>query len=143
MTIDTSLDEIKYFAVWFERDECGYMTVERALDEINTGRAKVIAPDEILLLYKMKPFRVRILERDNYTCYFCGEYGNTLEHLHPKSKGGKNTEENCVCACKECNSHKRDMTESEYWIYLKDEYLRKKEEEGMFLEIDRYFSKIS
>lgn len=119
MMLDANLEKVKYRAIWFTRDEDSWMTKEKALEEIETGRAIVVDKDRILLLHKMKPFRQRILERDDYTCYFCGEYGNTLEHLHPKSKGGENTEDNCVCACFTCNSQKGDMTESEYWIYLK------------------------
>ncbi|WP_394072434.1 HNH endonuclease [Roseixanthobacter glucoisosaccharinicivorans] len=37
----------------------------------------------------------------------------TLDHVHPRSKGGQRT----VWACDDCNRIKRDMTESEWSEY--------------------------
>jgi CRISPR/Cas system Type II protein with McrA/HNH and RuvC-like nuclease domain len=135
MKLDMNLEKINYSAVWFERNEDAWMPRNKAIDEIESGRAKVVAPNKILLLHKLKPFRIRILERDNHICYFCGEYGNTLEHLLPVSKGGKNTEDNCVCACATCNQEKGNMTESEYWNHLTNVYLWKKKEKQLLKEI--------
>jgi 5-methylcytosine-specific restriction endonuclease McrA len=36
------------------------------------------------------------------------EYEATLDHLHPKSKGGGRTYENLVMACGPCNVEKAD-----------------------------------
>lgn len=48
--------------------------------------------------------------RDGYTCVYCdAELTNktaTVDHVLPVSKGGKSTFENCVTACKKCNSEK-------------------------------------
>jgi len=33
----------------------------------------------------------------------------SIDHFHPSSKGGEDTEENCVAACRECNLLKRDV----------------------------------
>ncbi len=46
-------------------------------------------------------------------CYWCGRrwtkiYRPTHDHIIPLSKGGSNSPENSVCACKECNSRKQD-----------------------------------
>ena len=49
-----------------------------------------------------------IRERDNYTCQYCGEYGYTIDHIYPKSKGGPNTMSNLCVACKTCNEAKAD-----------------------------------
>ena len=50
--------------------------------------------------------------RDNYTCQYCGEKcgkGNTtIDHIVPESKGGQDTWENTVTACKSCNYEKDD-----------------------------------
>lgn len=56
----------------------------------------------------------RILERDKHTCAYCGAAGaNTVDHVHPRSKGGKSTWENLVAACQRCNNRKRDRTLAE------------------------------
>jgi 5-methylcytosine-specific restriction endonuclease McrA len=55
--------------------------------------------------------RNNILKRDNHTCQYCGIKENlTLDHLIPKSKGGKTTWTNLVTACKSCNSRKGDRS---------------------------------
>lgn len=60
--------------------------------------------------------------RDNYICQYCGKENlkhPELEHVVPKSKGGKNSFENCVTACKDCNRFKGDRLPSEANMYLK------------------------
>tara|TARA_Y100001937_G_scaffold123596_1_gene186716 strand:- start:687 stop:1226 length:540 start_codon:yes stop_codon:yes gene_type:complete len=61
--------------------------------------------------------RREIITRDDNTCQYCGkEFPSnklTLDHLIPKSKGGKNTWENLVTACKKCNQKKGDRTPEE------------------------------
>jgi 5-methylcytosine-specific restriction endonuclease McrA len=61
-------------------------------------------------IYKHKvPFsRKNVLVRDGFKCMFCGTKSEklTIDHLVPKSKGGKSTFGNCVAACKKCNSTK-------------------------------------
>ena len=45
--------------------------------------------------------------RDEYRCGYCGQEHNfpdlTIDHVIPRSKGGKSTWENCVISCKPCN----------------------------------------
>lgn len=56
--------------------------------------------------YKMN--RLKILHRDDFTCYYCKREATTVDHVIPISKGGTNEESNLVAACKTCNSAKRD-----------------------------------
>ncbi|MFF2591010.1 HNH endonuclease [Peribacillus butanolivorans] len=65
-------------------------------------------------LYSGKVFKQMVLERDKYTCTYCKEYGSTIDHVIPKSKGGNTSFENCVCACKRCNSQKANLPVEEY-----------------------------
>ena len=61
--------------------------------------------------------RENIYKRDNYECVYCGESNRrllTLDHVIPKAKGGPNTWENLVTACKKCNGEKADLTLEEY-----------------------------
>ena len=60
--------------------------------------------------------RIYILERDNYTCQYCGKDVGTLEvdHVIPRCKGGLSTEDNLVCACFTCNRSKGGRTPEEW-----------------------------
>ena len=61
--------------------------------------------------------RENIYKRDNYECVYCGEDNKkllTLDHVVPQSKGGPNSWENLVTACKKCNGEKSDLTLEEY-----------------------------
>ena len=67
--------------------------------------------------------RKNILVRDGYRCMYCGAKKRDgseleLEHIIPKSKGGKNTWENLVAACAPCNRRKNDRTPEEAGMTL-------------------------
>jgi len=53
-----------------------------------------------------------ILKRDNFICQYCSETSQvlTIDHIIPKSRGGKTTWNNVVAACKPCNLKKSDKT---------------------------------
>jgi len=51
-----------------------------------------------------------ILARDGYICSYCGEFGNTVDHIIPKSKGGLSTWGNLTTACKDCNGRKGNVS---------------------------------
>ena len=57
-----------------------------------------------------KAFRLQILARDGYTCYYCGaeDKNMTLDHVIPISEAPELvvSAENAVTACKPCNSRK-------------------------------------
>jgi 5-methylcytosine-specific restriction endonuclease McrA len=62
--------------------------------------------------------RRNILERDGHTCQYCGHFGDTIDHVHPRSRGGGNSWANCVCACAPCNRKKKNMTPREAGMKL-------------------------
>ncbi|MGH9850208.1 MAG: HNH endonuclease [Blastocatellia bacterium] len=61
--------------------------------------------------------RHRIFTRDRYRCQYCGRRGTafdlTLDHILPKSRGGRTLAENLVTACRVCNNRKGDRTPEE------------------------------
>lgn len=64
--------------------------------------------------------RNNIFKRDNNSCIYCGsKHDLTLDHVMPKSRGGKTHWENLVTACKKCNSSKGDLTPEEAGMPLK------------------------
>ena len=52
--------------------------------------------------------RKEVLDRDYWTCHYCGQEANTVDHVIPISKGGTDEASNMVAACIKCNSGKRD-----------------------------------
>lgn len=72
-----------------------------------------------------------IAKRDDYTCIYCGRRpgdlqdgqrlgkgGFTLEHIIPRSRGGKDTWGNTACACYKCNHRKGNRTPNEAGMKL-------------------------
>jgi len=119
---------------------------KRALVLVETGKAKILKASKkivknfdgtftfaipyVILLTKMVrsifkrkvPWsKKNVFIRDKYQCQYCGKENlkkPELEHVLPKSKGGKTNFENCVCACEECNRKKGDKSCSEVNMYL-------------------------
>lgn len=55
--------------------------------------------------------RHNIIKRDGGKCQYCGTHKDlTIDHVIPRSKGGKSTWTNLVTACKRCNSRKSDYS---------------------------------
>ena len=64
--------------------------------------------------------RQNVFKRDGFECQYCGSKKDlTLDHLIPRSKGGKSSWTNLVTACKTCNSKKGDYTPEEMGLTLK------------------------
>lgn len=57
--------------------------------------------------------RQGVLKRDNYRCIYCGCHagaGATVDHIIPRSRGGRDSWTNTACACERCNQRKGDRT---------------------------------
>ena len=59
--------------------------------------------------------RKNVIARDEYVCQYCGvsKIQLTIDHVIPKGKGGVDTWENLVAACKPCNQKKGDKMPDE------------------------------
>ena len=74
-----------------------------------------------------KKTKVRVYERDNKCCIFCGAPGLPEAHVVPRSHGGLGCEENIVTACRQChdrldNSTDRPLMLSKAAAYLSHIY---------------------
>jgi 5-methylcytosine-specific restriction endonuclease McrA len=63
---------------------------------------------------KWSKFNIKL--RDEFKCQYCAKTHSvkslTIDHVHPKSKGGKHSWTNSVAACKKCNQvHKGNRTD--------------------------------
>lgn len=96
---------------------------------LHTSQMRFPLPSVIRLLsyrhvprYTRAVSRKSILLRDGHRCQYCltkflpGKL--TLDHVLPKSKGGKNTWENLVASCYPCNNAKSDMSPEEAGMIL-------------------------
>src|SRR4051795_10318657 len=106
------------------------VTAKRAVVLMLTGKAECVgaACDEVfhsenltvpapsvmrLSRYVRVPYRravpmtrAGVLRRDSRRCGYCGQRADTIDHVVPRSRGGTHSWENCVAACRMCNSRK-------------------------------------
>ncbi len=58
--------------------------------------------------------RTNVLARDNFQCQYClrelSSREATLDHVVPRSQGGKTSWDNIVCCCSSCNRRKGGRT---------------------------------
>jgi HNH endonuclease len=96
---------------------------------VGTPDGKILVPRVILLQgYDRVPrrhvrySRVNIFARDNYTCQYCGGKPHrsklNLDHVIPRSLGGRTTWENVVCSCIDCNRRKGGRTPTQARLRL-------------------------
>jgi 5-methylcytosine-specific restriction endonuclease McrA len=57
--------------------------------------------------------RRAIFARDRGRCAYCGGGASTIDHVLPRSRGGRHVWDNVVAACAGCNHTKADKTLTE------------------------------
>lgn len=98
--------------------------VEEYEEEVSSPSVTFKIPSVIVLKSVVKfingslnPSRNNIMWRDKNQCQYCGVIQAsrelTIDHVLPRSRGGKNTWTNLVACCKKCNQKKRDRTPTE------------------------------
>jgi 5-methylcytosine-specific restriction endonuclease McrA len=74
--------------------------------------------------------RKNVIWRDQNQCQYCTKFFEsdslTIDHVKPRSKGGKNTWTNLVAACKKCNQKKGNRTPEQASMQLMKEPKRPK-----------------
>jgi len=87
--------------------------VSRIVSQRNVQARRAGAKGQI----KPKQWRC-LLKRHNFRCFYCGiqltPINRTLDHKIPLSRGGANTINNVVPACRPCNNRKLRMTTKEF-----------------------------
>lgn len=94
--------------------------------EIHSEKLSMAGPIVIRLRYVVKvPYhrhtamsRRAVFARDNHRCGYCGQTADSIDHVMPRSRGGKNVWENVIAACRGCNLRKRDRTPEEAGMHL-------------------------
>lgn len=93
---------------------------------VHSERMAIQSPLVIRLRYVVKvPYhrntalsRRAVFARDNHRCGYCGGHADSIDHVMPRSRGGRNVWENVIAACKPCNLRKRDRTPEEAGMKL-------------------------
>ena len=91
---------------------------------IHTPSMRVRVPEVIVLSdfngyvkQEVRLSRRNIFLRDRHVCQYCGRRHAktelTIDHVIPRSRGGRDSWENLVLACVACNMKKRDLTPDE------------------------------
>ncbi len=131
MTVN--LDSLKILVLNYSYEPLQFCSAKRAIVMVLTGRAESLELDGCFIRSPSTTFRLptvirtlkmvrrrrrkgisfskkNILRRDNYTCQYCGDNSRmmTVDHILPKSRGGKTNWVNVVVACKPCNLKKGD-----------------------------------
>ncbi len=95
---------------------------------VHSPSVVLLVPEHIRLtitdaerVWRVPPVNRReVLRRDKQTCQYCGSTKHlTLDHVIPRSKGGKHTWDNVVIACERCNSRKGDRTPQQAGMTLR------------------------
>ena len=109
------------FESWRQLSELRQAFEANDHDWISTVNFDIAVPRIIRLLFydrlpqgRVKFNRRNIYARDRNHCQYCGKkYPSSelsLDHITPRSMGGKSTWDNIVCACTKCNVKKGGRT---------------------------------
>ena len=64
--------------------------------------------DQLCPKISNKRWRESLYKVTKHKCIYCGKTSESLDHLHPMSKGGTSRTSNCVPCCLSCNGKKSD-----------------------------------
>ncbi len=90
-------------------------------------RLSVPAPSIVRLRYLVHvPYRPTValsrravFARDGWVCQYCGAPAENVDHVIPKSRGGRHVWDNVVAACRRCNSKKENRLAHEAGLRLR------------------------
>ena len=97
------------------------LRVEEGQPCVRSVRFEIRVPEIILLLVYDRIPRKRVIfsrrnlfRRDRFMCQYCGRQPGrgelSIDHVNPRSRGGRSTWANCVVACLRCNKRKSNRT---------------------------------
>ena len=118
--------------------------LERREGAIHSEHMTMERPDVIRLVsyvripreaHRRKITRRAVLARDSWTCQYCGsrKSGLTVDHVIPRSRGGKSVWENIVAACATCNRRKGNRLPRE--IHMHPRTPRRRRGPTVFIQV--------
>jgi len=117
------------FASWADVSQYRRQFEPASHEWIRTVRFEIAVPRVIRLLSydRLPKTRVRLNRRNLFTrdgnrCQYCGKKFRTselsIDHIVPRSRGGRTVWNNVVCACMKCNVRKGGRTPAEASMHL-------------------------
>ena len=101
--------------------------LERASWELHAESTTIPRPMVIRLItyvrvprdtHKRKITRRAVFARDRYACPYCGAGSHlTMDHVVPRSRGGRSSWDNVVTSCAPCNLRKGDKLPAEIGMH--------------------------
>jgi hypothetical protein len=128
---DTDFESVQYFNAIKGAEEWLKMPIRPFDDFIQTTKGPVRIPqvvicanyDKIIFSKVQFPTKQNIYKRDNYTCVYSGKKLSreelSIDHVIPRSKGGKDTWENLVTCDRKLNTRKASLTLQEAGLKLR------------------------
>lgn len=126
MGLDVKSEEYMVPCNW---DNWMLLSIEETDQSVNTPRGKIKLPKIIIAtnfdkvpLRKLRFSLKNLWSRDQSKCQYTGKplsnRNGNIDHIIPKSRGGKTTWTNCVLCHKDVNSRKGDKTPAEAGLRL-------------------------
>ena len=116
------------FSDWAELSAAEHESVGTINRRIRIPRVLVLSAYEHLPKGRVRFSRLNIYARDGDTCQYCGRKlarnELNLDHIIPRSQGGKTSWENVVCSCVPCNLRKGGRTPEQAHMTLLKRPLR-------------------
>lgn len=107
---------------WSRLDASGDWFVKTVQGGIKIPKVIVLNYFDKIPRQVIKFTQKNLWERDNYTCQYTGKkinkYDGNIDHIVPRSKGGKTSWANCVLAHKDINARKANNTPEEVGLKL-------------------------
>jgi hypothetical protein len=105
----------------FDFDAWSQLAVARDAEAIGTSGGPIRIPRVIVLVAfdrlpkrHVRFSRINLMARDNFQCQYCARKPHraelNLDHVVPRSLGGRSTWENVVTSCVDCNRRKGGRT---------------------------------
>lgn len=102
------------FEQWRRLEPAGEPAVGTLSGPIRVPRVIVLTGYDRIPRRHVRYSRMNVFARDKYTCQYCGvqppRVGLNLDHVVPRSLGGRTTWENVVASCVDCNRRKGGRT---------------------------------
>lgn len=114
----------------FDFDQWRRLPADDVLAAVGTTSGRIRVPRVIVLLTfdripkrHVRYSRVNVFTRDKYTCQYCGVRPSrselNLDHVVPRSLGGRTSWDNVVCSCVDCNRRKGGRTPQQARLRLR------------------------
>lgn len=143
-------DYLSYdFDQWRELSAMKHQFEPQKYDWVRTVKFSMAVPRIIRLrLYERLPMRSvkfnrrNIFARDSSRCQYCGKKFSTaelsLDHVIPRTQGGKASWENIVCCCLKCNVKKGGRTPHQAGMTLITKPVKPKRSPAVNLELSSW-----